>query len=361
MKKIHFICVCMALSFYMPLNTYADVDTGKRVFFKKLLDPEGFARESRQEKFNFEIDSFLSENADFLYAEIHAQYGLVGLFNQENDKAIDKIALINDEITAITTKASKKDLVRIYSSLESLYTELNIIQNNINAYLLKSANEIDLIIEKYGSENSIGYCLDNGISPDKCMVKDKYVSSVIPSDSRLSMNIILNFIYNKNPDLESARKKSLQLQSETKRTLSLISSHIIKSETNLLINEAKKSGCNTVNQFDLDGNRSLMRNEPSKFVVYDMRGFFVKQSIKDGVILGYHQSDYELSNFAIFLNSNNEYVDNHRLLTGKSYACLTGIRSYITVLGHTKKIYAFKEVEVKEELRFISGEYNEYN
>lgn len=95
-------------------------------------------------------------------------------------------------------------------------------------------------------------------------------------------------------------------------------------------------------------------SEPMPNYVYYLNGLQVFQNIPGGILVGL-RSDLSYSNKLIFVSTNRNFVDSQTL--DNIPVILTGTKSYSTVLGANKTIYAFKIIDTTPYKQIVKNYY----
>jgi hypothetical protein len=134
-----------------------------------------------------------------------------------------------------------------------------------------------------------------------------------------------------------------------------IAEHGVAFERNSYLKRAASSGCKNMTDIDegeFAGQIAYANFRPQKSVVYDLGRFKALQTLSDGVLMAtIYPDSYNAP--LIFVKTSKKYTDGYILESGEAFACLSGTKEYLSVLGARKRVMSFRVIQDNNEYYFF--------
>lgn len=271
----------------------------------------------------------------------------------------ETIEPMNDKLQSDFVKY-QKDMVKLRQTYDIAVATLNDFTGTqawFESEIEKYASDFDTaVVRDYRNAVLFDYCKSHEIEQSKCK-SNRDMSSGMPKPHELLSGkvILMRHLLDAQPQY---RKHLDWLKSNVESINSFIrkvAEHGVAFEKNLYFRRAASSGCKNMTDFD-DGAFALQivyaNYRPQKSVVYNLGQFKVLQSLSGGVLMATIYPDgYKAP--LIFVETSNKYTDGYTFEPGEAFACLSGTKEYLSVLGAKKRVMSFRVIQDNSEYHFM--------
>jgi len=191
-------------------------------------------------------------------------------------------------------------------------------------------------------------------------VDNYYMFHSYPLLDKTPVEAVKEMFYSEHPQYFEYKSWLFSAEKDFEKVSTQISHYGLKKEGKKFLKRAQNNGCPKVSEFNFWGNNmSLSRgvpyavSRPDTTKIYDLAGFKVLQSIRNGILL---RPDYQDAHRAqpIFVLTDKSYPDGFSFKGGDQLVCYRDkMKKYTSALGSTKTVYQFKAINDTNKYYFL--------
>ncbi|MGM0641826.1 MAG: hypothetical protein ACQESN_10430 [Thermotogota bacterium] len=296
---------------------------------------------SPEQKFQIKYKAWVKEKSDEVADKLN------GLYPIARNSSIERLSGDEyEELKDVFSKIFKKFELNDDSFKDSLadlrkkYDKINYAKKTLEKTIVYINTQIEQAASDYREVFSSHYALYSVNKDHVEIVKESFYTDY-PK-------------YSKYEAWLSSTEKELEKLSDQ------VSSYGLQKESEKIIETAQKNGCTKVSELNFWGNKLPLSqtvpysgNEPDLSKIYDLSGFKVLQSAKDGILIRpAYQNSYNAQ--PIFVLTDKNYADGFKFNGGDQLVCYRGeMKKYVSLMGGRKNVYQFKAINDSNKYYFL--------
>lgn len=344
MKCALVVLMCLACFANSGCKTLESVkDNGFNLeAIKTGLQPSKSPEQKKQEK----RQVWIEEKSNEVASELGEPYPYM-LRSSAGGYFIEKIPVDRYEEFKV---AVTEDLSKIENSIyEESLAELRKKYDAIKLSIKEVQNTRAYINTKFEKIAHLGHDDDN-----------YYVFHSYPFLDQEPVEAVKEIFYSKHSRYSEYKSWLSLAENKFEKVSTQIQNYGLQKEKEKFLQRARENGCPKTSEFNFwQNNVPLSRGvpygvgNPDAIKIYDLAGFKVIQSIRNGILL---KPDYQDAFRAqpVFVLTDKSYPDGFRFKGGDQLVCYRGkMKKYISALGSTKTVYQFEAINDPNKYYFL--------